>query len=252
MKKFIVSIIMSLMLISCNEEPELKPKQEKIIGGIARESPITVNEILKMEGVKQYLFYNDLIFEKILNLQELGFKKDEFETNKEYNEKLQLLKKKINKKTQDRINSYVIEERRINMFYNAEKQRWESEIGENYIYDLSILTPSNSSYKNANFDSGTFYEGFIHHSYLKFHTNGKKIFFDEVREKARARGNINVRVRLICSSKGIKNIITREQTREQNYDGKYYTDYRYIVNTNVIAYVLIDDKTGEVIKEEIF
>ena len=31
MKKFIVSIIMSLMLISCNEEPELKPKQEEIL-----------------------------------------------------------------------------------------------------------------------------------------------------------------------------------------------------------------------------
>lgn len=252
MKRFILSIIMSLMFISCNEEVKPEPKQEKLIGGIARESTITVDEMLKIEGTKQYIFYNDLIFEKMLNLQELGFKKDEFETNKEYNEKLQLLKKKMDKKIKDRIDSYTIEERRINMFYNAEKQRWESEIGGNYIYDLSILGSSNSSYKNANFNSGAFYEGFIHSSYLKFHTNGNKIFFNEVREQARARGNIDVRARLICTAKGIKNIITREQVREQTYDGKYYTNYRYIVNTNVIAYALIDDKTGEVLKEEIF
>ncbi|WP_426711453.1 hypothetical protein [Cetobacterium sp. SF1] len=253
MKKFILGIVTSFMLISCNEEQsKLQPEPQPIIGGIARESTITINEILEMKGTNQYKFYNDLIFEKMLSPYNLGLKKDEFDTNAEYKEKVKQFEIKKEKSIQTRINSYVIEERRINMKYNPEKQRWESEIGDNCIYSLSTLNSSNSSYKNATFDSGSYSNGFINNSYVMFHTS-KKIFFDEARDKARSRGSLDIRIRLICSSKGIKKVITHEKVKERNVlNGEYYTNYRHIVNTNVLAYALIDDKTGEVLKKEIF
>lgn len=255
MKKIVLGIMISLLLVSCGKEQPAtykKPEPQALIGGIARESNITLEEILYRKGTNQYIYYNDLIFLKILTTKQLGFTKDEFETDKEYKERIDLIEKKKKMRIKEMIDSYVLEERDINMKYNAEKQRWESEIGGNYIYSLSVLSPSNSSYKNANFDSGYYGDGYVTNSYLQYHTNGKKIVFNESREQARARGSVDVVARLVCSIKGIKNIVKQEQVREQSFNGKWYTNYRYIVNTSVLAYTLIDRRTGEVLVQEVF
>lgn len=229
-------------------------KQTLVNCSINRKSTVTLEEILNnFNGTNQYIFYNNLIYEMEYNDPYLfGLDKDKFETNAEYQKKVENFKKRKKALIKEKIESYVLEERIIEMSYNPELQRWEIPL-ETYLFDLSYLDPSSSSYKKARFKSGSIeIDRWINRSCIKFKTNGKKIFFNEERNKARERGSLNVKLKLVCSSKGIKKVLTKEDVQCESLFGTRYIEHRYIIHTNVLGYVLTNEKTGTFLKQEIF